>query len=87
MGGFLRRQKYGICHRIFLEYSLAYSKIFHKKKKIETSNYEISDLTTRMVLAKGKKKKKSSLTVSLFNSLTDLTTRINLKTLFVADAI
>ena len=80
---------------------MAYSKIFHKKKNLryffleyfEISKYEISDLTTRMVLAKGKKKKKKlpHLTVSLFNSLTDLTTHINLKTLsislFLVDAV
>ena len=48
-----RKQKY----RIFLEYSMAYSNIFHKKK----SEYEISNSPSRMVLAK--KKKKSSLTI------------------------
>ena len=69
MGSALQRKgEYGICHRIFLEYSMAYSKIFHKKKNLryffleyfEISKYEISDLTTRMVLAKGKKKKKEA---------------------------
>ena len=44
-----RKQKY----RIFLEYSMAYSNIFHKKKK---SEYEISNSPSRMVLAKKKKK-------------------------------
>ena len=50
-----RKQKYGICHRIFLEYSMAYSKIFHKKKKSEYLKYEISNSPSRMVLAEGKK--------------------------------
>ena len=43
-----RKQKY----RIFLEYSMAYSNIFHKKK----SEYEISNSPSRMVLAKKKKR-------------------------------
>ena len=42
-----RKQKY----RIFLEYSMAYSNIFHKKK----SEYEISNSPSRMVLAKKKR--------------------------------
>ena len=46
-----------------IEYSMAYSKIFHKKKKIEISKFETSDLTTRMVLAKGKKKLPHSLSL------------------------
>ena len=72
-----------------MEYAILWH-IPKKKKKSEISKYEISNLTTCMVLAKGKKKK-SSFTVSFFNSLTDLTTRINLKTpsisLFLADAV
>ena len=53
------KQKYGICHRIFLEYSMAYSKIFHKKKKkSEYLKYEISNSPSRMVLAEGKKENK-----------------------------
>ena len=48
-----------------IEYSMAYSKIFHKKKKkkSEISKFETSDLTTHMVLAKGKKKLPHSLSL------------------------
>ena len=61
MGGFLRKQKYGICNILWHipKYSIK------KKKKTEISKYEISDLTTRMVLAKEKKKKAPSLSLSL----------------------
>ena len=56
-----------------IEYSMAYSKIFHKKKKkkkkkkSEISKFETSDLTTRMVLAKGKKKLPHSLSQNSLN--------------------
>ena len=60
MGSTLQRKgEYGICHRIFLWHI--------PKKKSETSKYEISDLTTCMVLAKKKKRAPSqslSLTLS-----------------------
>ena len=57
-----------------IEYSMAYSKIFHKKKKrkkkkekSEISKFETSDLTTHMVLAKGKKKLPHSLSQNSLN--------------------
>ena len=57
MGSALQRKgEYGICHRIFLWHIL-------KKKKSEISKFETSDLTTHMVLAKGKKKLPHSLSL------------------------
>ena len=77
-----RKQKY----RIFLEYSMAYSNIFHKKK----SEYEISNSPSRMVLAK-KKKKEFSHNHSKKKNFFKKLSHINLKTLsislFPADAV
>ena len=52
-----------------------------KNKKTEISKYEISDFTR---MASKRKEKKSSLTVSLFNSLNLKTLSISL---FLADAV
>ena len=65
-----RKQKY----RIFLEYSMAYSNIFHKKK----SEYEISNSPSRMVLAKKKK---------IFKKLSHINLKTLSISLFPADAV